>query len=127
MDFWDELKSRLSGALNPDVKFEAGWKVEVSDGGVTCTRPTGEADSVAWDDLKAVTVITTDEGPFAPDVLWHLEGGRGGCVVPQGAAGEDALLERLQALPGFDNEALVEAMSSAENRRFVCWKKESAK
>ena len=126
MSFWDELKSRLAAAWKPDVKFEAKWKVTVSDNEVTCTRSDGRVESVAWDDLKEVVIVTTDKGPFATDVFWLLVGESGGCVVPQGAAGEGALLERLQALPGFDNEAVIRAMGSVENNRFVCWKKESA-
>jgi hypothetical protein len=44
----------------------------------------------------------------------------GGCRSRQGATGDDQLLERLQALPGFDNNAVIAAMSSASNRRFLC-------
>ena len=42
--------------------------------------------------------------------------------MPQSADGADALLARLQQLPGFNNEAVIEAMSSAD-RTFVCWKR----
>ena len=43
--------------------------------------------------------------------------------MPQGAEGSDKLLEVLQKLPGFDNEVVIKAMGSAENAKFVCWKK----
>ena len=76
-----------------------------------------------WDDLQRVEIVTTDHGPFAPDVFWVLHGLKAGCVIPQGATGEKELLERLQALPGFRYEAVIEAMSSTENRRFLCWER----
>ncbi len=102
---------------------EAGFVVTLSDEGVTCRRPNGVVEAVSWSDLQAVILETNDQGPFAMDVYWLLVGKRGGCVIPQGATGEDQLLSRLQALEGFDNTALIEAMSSTENRRFVCWKR----
>jgi hypothetical protein len=52
-----------------------------------------------------------------------LHGRDGGCAVPQGATGDRLLLERLQALPGFDNNAVIEAMSSTSRRRFLCWQR----
>ena len=79
--------------------------------------------------LSAVThgiiVVTTDKGPSHPDVFWVLHGSDTGCVVPQGATGEPMFLERLQQLPGFRNNAVIEAMCSADNRRFLCWEKAS--
>jgi hypothetical protein len=69
-------------------------------------------------------VETTDEGPFAPDVFWILVGtAASGCVIPQGATGDAILLERLQKLPGFDNDAFIRAMRSTSNEKFLCWKR----
>ena len=44
-----------------------------------------------------------------PDVFWILAGTStsSGCVIPQGATGDSALLERLQKLPGFDDPDAV--------------------
>lgn len=67
--------------------------------------------------------MTTNEGPYAPDVWWLLAGANGGCAIPLGATGEDQLVEWLQALPGFNNAALIEAMSSSDNQTFVCWRR----
>ena len=99
--------------------------VTISDTEITCTRPDGLSESVRWDDLKAVLIQTTDEGPFGDDVFWVLLGNESGCVVPQSATGEKEFLERLQTLPNFDNEAVIEAMSSIDNNQFLCWKKDS--
>jgi hypothetical protein len=84
----------------------------------------GRIEEVAWEDLIEVQIVTTDEGPFVDDVFFLLIGrDRTGCAVPQGASGSEPLLERLQALPDFDNGQVIEAMTCTENRRFVCWKK----
>jgi hypothetical protein len=66
---------------------------------------------------------TNDSGPWGADVWWILVGNapESGCVYPNGATGEQEALEALQRLPGFDNGQFIEAMTSTENARFVCW------
>jgi hypothetical protein len=107
----------------PRLQPESQYVVRFSGSEVSCTHPDGTSGTVAWDDLRRVEIVTTDEGPFLTDVFWVMHGSEAGCVVPQGATGERALLERLQQLPGFRNEAVIEAMSSTDNRRFLCWER----
>jgi hypothetical protein len=97
--------------------------VELSATGVSCRRPRGSTERVAWEELQKVEIVTTDQGPLVTDVFWVLHGTEGGCVVPQDAVGQAALLERLQALPGFRNDAVIDAMGSTENARFVAWER----
>jgi hypothetical protein len=97
--------------------------VEVDQAGVSSRRPGGLTESVLWEDLSAVFIETTDQGPFEPDLFWILVGEDSGCVVPIGAVGEEDLLNALQGLPGFDNEAVMAAMTSVTNQRFTCWKR----
>jgi|SRR5688572_22754650 len=122
----------LDRALLPDRKApepraplepESRFVVRLSDSEVVCERPDGNVERVGWADLEKVELVTTGEGPFAPDVFWVLHGTAGGCAVPQGATGDKELLERLQALPGFDNGAVVEAMGSTSDRTFLCWQR----
>lgn len=105
--------------LEPESRFV----VRLSDSEVVCERPDGRVERVGWMDLQKVEVVLTGDGPLAPDVFWVLHGAEGGCAVPQGATGDSQLLERLQALPGFDNHAFIEAMSSTSDRRFLCWQR----
>jgi hypothetical protein len=86
----------------------------------------GQANQfMAWDSLTEVGVLTTGDGPFGEDVFWILvgEGESSVCVIPQGASGAEALLARLQELPGFDNTAFINAMACADDNRFVCWRR----
>jgi hypothetical protein len=102
----------------PRLIPESLYVVLLPDSGVCCTHPDGTTESVAWSDLQRVEIVSTDHGPFLPDVFWVLHGSSGGCVVPQGGSGETELLERLQQLPGFRNEAMIAAMPSTEHQRF---------
>lgn len=97
------------------VTIDAEW--------ITCRHSSARTQAMRWSDLKAVLLETTDQGPFQNDVFWVLVGEDGRCVVPQEADGSQQLLARLQTLPGFDSNAVVEAMGSAENKTFVCWRK----
>jgi hypothetical protein len=101
-------------------------RIHIDDRGIRRELADGKVEQVTWDDLEEVSVLTTSEGPLAEDVFFVLAGRGGtGCVVPQGAPESTALLERLQRLPGFDNEALVRAMGNTEEARFVCWRRPS--
>jgi hypothetical protein len=106
---------------------ESGYVVSISEAEVVCNRPDGKTERVAWNDLQRVEIVTTDQGPFVPDVFWVLHGTESGCVVPQGATGDMELLVRLQKLPGFDNIAVIEAGPSAGNKRFLCWQRGGVK
>lgn len=101
---------------NPD-------QVSFDDSTITRTMPNGKTETVRWDDLQEVGIITTDEGPFNEDVYWVLLGNKGGCAISGGAQGMKKLLERLQTLPSFDNEAVIKAMGSTKNGKFQCWKR----
>ena len=84
----------------------------------------GHQERVRWDDLQEVSIITTDEGPYADDFFWVLIGKSGGCAVSSLAKGSNELLSRLQGLPGFNNEAILHAVGSTANAKFVCWKRD---
>jgi hypothetical protein len=126
-EVWAYLQGRdrmpSGGSTLAPLQPESQFVVRLSDTEVICERPDGKVERVGWADLQKVEVVTTGDGPFAPDVFWVLHGTDGGCAVPQGATGDTQLLERLQTLPGFDNRAFIEAMSSTSDRRFLCWQR----
>jgi len=115
----DQTLCETNHPLEPETPFI----IRLSDLEVVCERPDGSVERVGWSDLQKVEVVKTSEGPFVPDVFWVLHGTTGVCAVPQGATGDNELLQRLQALPGFDNQAFIEAMTSTSDRRFLCWQK----
>jgi len=84
----------------------------------------GGVSLIAWSELGSVTVLTNDAGPFETDLFWVLADreGRHSLTVPMGAEGEHALLKTMQTrLAGFDNMAVVEAMSSTGIGVFQIW------
>ncbi len=99
---------------------ERQYVVEVTAADEIVCRMRGQAEQrISIADLGAVYVETDDSGPWGADVWWLLEGKTGEtCVAfPQLSAGEEAVLSRLQLLPGF----VVNGMNSVPNARHLCW------
>ncbi len=94
--------------------------IEITDEGVTRTLADGQVEAVAWDAMTEVRIVTNSRGPFADDLFFVLEAGDARCVVPQSHASEE-LVSRLQSLPRFDNDQMIEAMGSTTDAEFVCW------
>lgn len=98
--------------------------VQFDDESISVVRQDGSREAVRWSDLSAVVIKTTDEGPSIEDIFFILIGKdqQSGCVVPQGASGESELFSALQTrLPGYDNEKVIEAMSSTGTNSFLIW------
>ena len=97
---------------------------------VTCDDETinvrwarGLTASSTWDDIRRVLIRTTDQGPFDDDVFFVIETADKSFVIPQAALGASLLLDRLQQLPGFDNEAVIDSMGCTDNKEFLCWER----
>lgn len=101
--------------------------VSLTEEEVIRTMSNGHQERVRWDDLQEVSIVTTDEGPFADDFFWVLTGKSGGCAVSSLAKGSNELLSRLQSLPGFNNEAILHAAGSTKNAKFVCWTRDQGR
>jgi hypothetical protein len=114
---------RSDSAATDAPKSERNESVAFDDTGVTRTLSDGRIETVTWEELQEVFIITTDEGPYVEDVYWMLSGNGRGCAIASGADGMKELVPRLQQLPGFDNAAVVQAMGSTLNARFPCWKR----
>jgi len=119
-----KLLAQTSDAPRARLDPESRFVIHMTDSDVSCHRPDGVVETDRWDELQQVQVLTTSDGPFAPDCFWLLIGpGTTGCCIPQGATGDAELLDRLQKLPGFDNPAFIEAMGSTQEAIFTCWQR----
>ncbi|MCG8920074.1 hypothetical protein L6E12_30315 [Actinokineospora sp. PR83] len=98
--------------------------ITVDDDGVRRLLADGTEESVSWADLAEVAIRIIPESAWKEDTFFMLmrEGG-GGCAVPAGHPSADDLMSRLQSLPGFDNDAFVEAMTTDEGF-FVVWQRQ---
>ena len=100
-------------------------RVEFNDEQITRTGPRGKVESIRWADLDEIGIVTTDSGPWTEDAYWIFSNSSrtAGCAIANGADGLNLLLEKIQTLPGFDNEELIRAMGCTSNNKFVVWKR----
>jgi len=115
----ERYPAKAQRKLDPESRFI----VHLSEEAVSCECPDGRTERVAWDDLQRVEILTTTDGPYAPDAFWVLSGTDSGCVIPWGATGDSELLERLQRLPRFDNMAVINTAPRTKKAMTLCWQK----
>lgn len=107
--------------------------INLYDDRVVVHRPDGQREEVAWDSLDRVVVRVSDRAPWAGTAWLILIGAPDsgqGCVVPLDAANHAALVERLRALPGFNDQKLENALRDAaagmSRSDAICWKRGAA-
>lgn len=95
--------------------------MEFNDQGIRWAGDDGGAKELGWADLAEIRVVTNGNGPFMEDVFFgFLASEVNFLIIPQSAIDQEAQV-RLQRLPGFDNEAMIEAMKSFTDGEFVVW------
>lgn len=120
----DMLFFAIGGERKPleQLAPKSEFSIETTDSLVRVTHPDGTIEAVSWDDLTGFDIETNALGPLAPDVFWVLRSSERASRIPQGASGDDHLLERLQQFPGFDSEAFIAAMASTAEATFEVWR-----
>jgi hypothetical protein len=98
--------------------------VTMTDEEITRILPNGESESVRFDDLIEVSIVTTDQGPFVEDLFYVLRGHNGAAIIGLDWACRLNLLGKIAPLPKFDLEETIRASSSCENNVFVLWSEE---
>lgn len=103
-------------------------RVSVDEHGIERQAAGGTREAIRWDQLDRVFIATTDDGPANDDVFWVFidESGGSGCAVPASAEGFEALLRRVQQLPGFDEDKALQAMGASGSARIDVWQRQPA-
>ncbi|GAB3651349.1 hypothetical protein [Ramlibacter alkalitolerans] len=85
-------------------------------------------ESVRWDELVKVEVLTNETGAGRKDLLLLLYGTQGsGVAVPGSVAKSHALVPALERrLPGFRTDAFAQAERSTERRSWTLWERAGA-
>ena len=108
----------------PQRDLSSEYRATVTRDFVACEHPRRNRESIRWEQIRCVSVVTTSDGPWRPDMWLLLEGEAAGCSLPTEAKGFDKLFDQLSArFPGFDFKPFIEACGSAHDRRYVCWQR----
>jgi hypothetical protein len=85
---------------------------------VTDSRKVKSLD-VRWQDVRQVTLIRTDTGPFDDTIFYHVVHQGGDITLPAGANNIQAFREQIAGQEGFDQTAHAAALASTANNIFV--------
>jgi hypothetical protein len=77
--------------------------------------------SMAWSDVRRISIITTADRPQQTDVFVNLEGERARVLIPQDSDEHQAFIDLLVKVVDFDLKNFARAMGSAEPAEFQCW------
>jgi hypothetical protein len=111
-----------SPAISPDPQPGA-VSVTFDHSIITLHQPDGRSGSLKWDDIGSVTVAIT-AAEANDDVFWLLLSRDRArfLTVPLCAVGEREFLLAMQLrLHGFDNDAVITAMTSTITEHYVVW------
>jgi hypothetical protein len=105
---------------------EIEFVVPFDDRVISLASPDGSTESARLDELEGISILPDDDpylvwtGPFF--VVLHARGRR--LLIPAFTAGLEALLGRLQELPGIDREALEALLRGGRPSPCVLWTRE---
>jgi hypothetical protein len=111
-----------------EIDPNAPFIVSMHEDRVVVHLPNGKREEVEWSKLEKIVVRNTNEGTWANDswlILIGTKKSKQGCVVPRRADNFSALLERVQALPGFDLDTCQRVMAETSPDA-VCWERGKA-
>lgn len=58
------------------------YEVTITDQDLICTYPKRPTESIRWDQVREIMLVTISDGPFVPDVWYVFMGDGTGCSVP---------------------------------------------
>ena len=101
------------------------YSLVITDDEIACEHPKRPREAIRWDDIVAIHLVTTSDGPWQPDMWFLFEGESGGCSVPNEAKGIESLWAVFkERFPGIDYQEIIQAGTS--DRQRLIWKREAS-
>ena len=119
MGLLDRLFKKKEERKQPEDYYD----ISITDEYVKVEHPKRNIEEIKWNEIEEISIVTTDEGPFLPDVWLMLIGNGKGCSMPQGAPKYDEVYDIVSKYDGFDFEEVIKAATSTDNAKFELWKK----
>jgi hypothetical protein len=99
------------------------FQIEITEEYAKVSHPKRPEEEINWNEIEEINIMTTDQGPFVPDVWLILMGNGKRCSIPQGYSGWEDVYNKVSKFPGFDFENVIKSATSIENKTFNLWKK----
>jgi hypothetical protein len=124
LDWLTRLFKRSPGAPVGPVRQTTDVRVTHDEDVIRLARSGVPEMRLSWTEIVSVGLVSGDTLSDPPELFWLLHGRdrRRTLLVPMGAPGEHELVHAMQErLAGFDNMAVVEAMSATGSVGFKVW------
>ena len=108
------FKSKNKDKLTP----ENNWLISIENKILTSIDWEKNVKTIDLNKIERFYVRTTNDGPLNCDVWFGIETKDQSLEIPQGAEGENLLLNFTNSLNGFE----LKGMNSIENKTHECWK-----
>jgi hypothetical protein len=102
-------------------RIQSDYWVVITEDGIACEHPKRPREFIRWADVREISVRTTSDGPWSPDMWVLLVGDTGGCSIPTEAPGFDAVYESLKRFHGFDFGCFLNG--GTNDALHICWKR----
>lgn len=119
MGLLDRLFKKKEERKQPEDYYD----ISITDEYVKVEHPKRNIEEIKWNEIEEISIVTTDEGPFLPDVWLMLIGNGKGCSMPQGAPKYEEVYDIVSKYEGFNFEEAIKAATSTDNAKFQLWKK----
>ncbi len=98
------------------------YTLVISEDEIACEHPERKRESIRWDQIIEIRLVTTDEGPFEPDMWYLFIRESEGCSVPGEAKDFDLLWDELEKrFDDFNYAPIINA--GTDNDQKTLWKK----
>ena len=117
----NRVVKRVLSEPRTDGQIQSDYRAVITGDGIACEHPKGQREFIRWADVREISVRTTSDGPWLPDVWVLFVGETGGCSIPTEAVGFDAVYESLKRFHGFDFGCFLKG--GTNDALHIGWKK----
>jgi hypothetical protein len=126
-EWWNRKRQERRQERIDALLFERKIVVSFDNVRLSAVYPDGTTETIAWPEVQRIAIETNDSGPAGADFWWVFESDTKRCVFPKGATGEPEAVDVVSSrFPGFNDLAVIKAIGSTSNARFVCWERGNA-
>ena len=118
------LLSRERGQALAPAREPFGVRVATDPDVISISRAGAPEEVMMWEDIASIGIVSGGADQEPPELYWLLQGRdrRRALLVPMGAPGEHDFVHAMQErFQGFDNMAVIEAMSATGSIGFTIW------
>jgi hypothetical protein len=110
-------------ALKSNDKSGGDWSVSLSSNEIITIDFQLKKNKVKIVDVETVEIEVDETRPWGCEFWWRIVGGGNVILIPNGAAGEDGLIEEIKSWGGFNEKEFELVTQATGNESYLIWSK----